>query len=231
MTLACFFLIVFSILAISPHDRSDWMLENLLAVIFIFTLAISYRKFPLSKVSYGLIFIFLILHEIGAHYTYSKVPYQIFFQDNFGIDVNGMLGWERNNFDRVIHFLFGFLLAYPIREFYYRIANTKGFWGYLFPLELVMAASMMFELFEWAAAAYFGGELGVAYLGTQGDVWDAHKDMLLASIGGAIAMLIILLINWKWQRDFHYEWDKSLKIKEKEPLGENKLSEMLKDSH
>ena len=112
------------------------------------------------KYSYTLIFLFLCLHEVGAHYTYAKVPYDDFLLSWFGFSLNEAMGWERNHFDRLVHFLYGLLLAYPIREFYYRVADTSGFWGYFFPLELTMASSMMFELFEWGAAELFGGELG-----------------------------------------------------------------------
>ncbi len=87
----------------------------------------------------------------------------------------------RNHFDRLVHFGYGLLLAYPIREMFLRIGNVRGFWGYFLPLDLTMSTSMLYELIEWGAAEFFGGELGAAYLGTQGDVWDAHKDMALAS--------------------------------------------------
>ena len=96
------------------------------------------------------------------------------------------MGWERNNFDRVIHFSYGLLLAYPIREVFQRIADVSGFWGYFLPLDLTMSTSMAFELIEWGAAEYFGGDLGMAYLGIQGDVWDAQWDMFLALCGAAI---------------------------------------------
>ena len=187
LILSAIFWIEFLVLAISPHDRADWALENALVLAFTIVMIMSYRKFPLSKVSYTLIFAFMSLHEVGAHYTYAKVPYDAFLMSHFNFSLNEYMAWERNHFDRLTHFLYGLLLAYPIRELYCRIANASGFWGYFFPLELTMASSMMFELFEWGAAELFGGELGMAYLGTQGDVWDAHKDMALASLGAFIA--------------------------------------------
>jgi putative membrane protein len=216
------------ILGISPLDRHDWALENSLVVVFVLILGLSHRTFPLSRVSYSLIFIFLCLHEIGAHYTYAKVPYDQFFMANFGFNLNELMSWERNHFDRLVHFSFGLLLAYPIREVYCRIADSKGFWSYFFPLELTMAASMMFELFEWGAAELFGGDLGIAYLGTQGDVWDAHKDMALASLGALLAMSITLVINLYIQNNFREEWKESLLIKHKQPLGEDEIVRRLK---
>jgi len=226
--LSLVFFVVFLLLAISPHDRADWALENTLVMVFAIVLGLSYKKFPLSRVSYTLIFLFLCLHETGAHYTYAMVPYDQFFMDTFGFSLNETMEWQRNHFDRAVHFLYGFLLAYPIREFYIRIAGTTGFWSYFFPLELTMASSMMFELFEWGAAEMFGGDLGVAYLGTQGDIWDAHKDMALASLGAFLSMTITLLVNFKYQKDFAREWDSSLSIKGKEPLGEDELGRLKK---
>ncbi|MET1254764.1 DUF2238 domain-containing protein [Aliikangiella maris] len=230
-TLSALFGLLFVWLAIEPYDRADWALENLLVILFAVILGFSYRRFPLSGISYYLIFVFLVFHEIGSHFTYAKVPYDQFFTEFFGFSVNQLFGWQRNHYDRLVHFLFGLLLAYPIREFYYRVANAKGFWGYFFPLELTMASSMIFELFEWAAAEFFGGDLGVAYLGTQGDIWDAHKDMALATLGAAISMSTALLVNYKLQRDFDKEWDDSLTVKYEEPLGEDKIEQMLNELH
>ena len=225
--LTIIFSVVFLVLSISPHDRGDWALENLLVMVFVIVISISYKKFPLSRISYTFIFIFLCLHEIGAHYTYAKVPYNQFFINLFDINLNELMGWERNHFDRLVHFLFGLLLAYPIRELYCRVADAKGFWSYFFPLELTMAASMTFELFEWGAAVMFGGELGIAYLGTQGDVWDAHKDMALASLGALLAMIITLMINLRIQKNFREEWVESLSIKNKKPLGEDEIIRLI----
>lgn len=227
--LALPFGLLFVLLAIDPHDRADWALENLLAILFIVALAASARSFPLSKVSYSLIFVFLCLHEVGAHYTYAEVPYDAFLREHFGFSLNAFMGWERNHFDRFVHFAYGLLLAYPVREVYCRIAEAKGFWGYFFPLDLVMATSMLFELFEWGAAELFGGDLGIAYLGTQGDVWDAHKDMLLASVGALIAMLLTLALNLRIQKDFAREWRASLRIKNRQPLGEVEIQRLLRE--
>lgn len=200
--LTVIFAVEFLFLAISPHNRQDWAMENVLVFVLLVALFATSTSFPLSRVSYTLIFIFLGIHEIGSHYTYSEVPYDAFFQSFFHFSLNELLGWERNNFDRIVHFLYGLLLAYPIREFYFRVADAEGFWGYFLPLDFTMSSSMLYELFEWAAAEIFGGELGVAYLGTQGDIWDAHKDMLLASLGALLALLLIMSLNMYLQNDF-----------------------------
>jgi putative membrane protein len=223
--LAALFAVVWIALAIAPWHRADWALENALVVVFVVAVALTYRKLTLSRISYTLIFIFLCLHEVGAHYTYAEVPYDHWFQSLTGGTFNSLVGWERNNFDRVIHFSYGLLLAYPIREVFWRVAQARGFWSYFLPLDITMSTSMMFELFEWIAAELFGGDLGQAYLGTQGDVWDAHKDMALASLGAVIAMGITFAINARWQRDFAREWVDSLRVKGRLPLGETAFAD------
>jgi putative membrane protein len=214
-------------LAIDPVDRHDWALENALVVAFAIAIGASYRRFTFSRISYTLIFLFLCLHAVGAHYTYSLVPYDRWWQALTGSTFNEAMGWERNHFDRLVHFCYGLLFAYPLREVFLRIAQARGFWAYFLPLDFTLATSALFELFEWAAAAYFGGDLGVAYLGTQGDVWDAHKDMLLAGGGATVAMLITAALNWRLQRDFAREWIDSLRIKDPRPLGEDDIARML----
>jgi putative membrane protein len=223
MLLTIPFLAEFLFLAFNVYDRKDWLLENVLVVVALVTLIATYRKFPLSRISYTLIFIFLAIHEIGSHYTYAEVPYDQWAISLTGHSFNELVGWQRNNFDRVVHFSYGLLLAYPMREFFLRIANAEGFWGYFLPLDFTMATSMLYELIEWAAAEVFGGELGIAYLGTQGDIWDAQKDMAFASLGALIAMLLTLALNRLIQRDFAREWTNSLRIKHNRPLGEDEI--------
>ncbi|MEX2205478.1 MAG: DUF2238 domain-containing protein [Myxococcota bacterium] len=206
-------------LAFEPYDRKDWLLENALTVLAVGVLAGTYRRLPLSRVSYLLIFLFLCLHTVGAHYTYSKVPYDAAWESLTGSTLNAQLGWERNHFDRVVHLAYGLLLAYPVRELFLRVAGVRGFWGYFLPLDLTMSSSMLYELIEWGAAELLGGDLGTAYLGTQGDVWDAQKDMALASLGGLIAMCATAFFNARTKRDFAYEWVESLRVKIPDPPG------------
>lgn len=216
-------------MAFSPYDRADWALENVLSVVVVLVLLGTYRRFPLSRISYTLLFVFACLHTLGAHYTYAMVPYDEWFRAATGETFGSHFGWERNHFDRFVHFMYGLLAAYPIREIFLRIADVRGFWGYFLPLDLTMSSSMIYELVEWGAAEFFGGELGMAYLGTQGDVWDAHKDMALASLGALFAMGITLALNRWLQRDFAREWGESLSIKHAEPLGEVELARMLEE--
>jgi putative membrane protein len=215
--LAIVFAIEWVALAIAPNDRAAWVLENALVIVAVAALAATYRQLRFSRLSYALIFVFLCVHEIGAHYTYAEVPYDQWFAAITGRTLNDLLGLERNHFDRFVHFLYGLLLAYPIREIFFRVAAARGFWSYFLPLDLTASTSMMFELFEWIAAETAGGDLGPAYLGTQGDVWDAHKDMALASTGALIAMVATATVNYWFQRDFAREWTESLRVKRIEP--------------
>jgi putative membrane protein len=213
-------------LALEPRHRDDWALENLLVALFVVAIAASHRRFLLSRISYTLIFLFLCVHEVGAHYTYSAVPYDAWFRALSGRSLNDSMGWERNHFDRLAHFLYGLLMAYPLREFFLRVADVRGFWGYFLPLDFTVSTSALYELFEWGAAELFGGELGAAYLGTQGDPWDAHRDMALASAGALIAMLVTASINAYLQHDFAREWQQSLRVKARTPLGEDEIERL-----
>ena len=174
------FALLWMALAVAPLHRQDWVLENVLVLLALPIFVASYRHHLFSRLSWVLIFLFLCLHEIGAHYTYSEVPYDTWWRTLTGHTFNEYFGWQRNHFDRLIHFGYGLLLACPCREIFLRIANARGFWGYFLPLDVIMSSSLLYELIEWLAAEVLGSEVGQAYLGPQGDIWDAHKDMGLA---------------------------------------------------
>jgi putative membrane protein len=214
------------LLGIAPHDRADWLLENALLFLAVGVLVATRKALPLSRLSYTLIFLFFCLHAVGAHYTYSLVPYDAWFEALTGRTLSSVTGWKRNHFDRLVHLLYGLLLAYPAREVFLRVADVRGFWGYFLPLDVVMATSMLYELIEWAAASAFGGDLGTAYLGTQGDPWDAQKDMALATVGAVIAMATTAAVNWRYRRDFARSWAESLRVKHPGPLGEDELARL-----
>lgn len=221
--LALLFLAVWIWAAINPVFPHDWLLENYLVFIFIAILVVVGRYFKLSSVSYTLITIFMILHVIGSHYTYELVP--------FGETLGGWLGTDRNMYDRLVHFSFGLLLAYPIREVFVRVTKAKGFWGYYLPLDVTLSFSAVYEIIEWLTAANVGAAAGIAFLGAQGDIWDAQKDMLMAGVGAFLAMLIIFIINWKYNRHFKEELSEGFTIdKGDTPLGEVKLKKLLEDN-
>jgi putative membrane protein len=195
--LIAIFSVIWLALAISPHDRATWALENILVLLAGVALFVLRHRFKPSLGAAILLFLFLSLHEVGAHYTYSKVPYDAWFEALTGERLSELLGLRRNHFDRVLHFGGGFLLMRLIRELIATFSRL-GPWGVRSAaLSVVMSASMIYELIEWAAAATVGKEVGAAYLGTQGDEWDAHKDMALATLGGILAELISLALAWR----------------------------------
>lgn len=179
------------ILAISPSYRQDWLLENVIVFLAIPMLILGHRTSPFSNSTYTALFVFFVLHEIGAHYTYSEVPYDRWFQSIFGYSLDQQLGFERNHYDRLIHFLYGLLITPAAIELLKTKVSARGLWGYLLPVSFVMSHSVIYEMVEWLAAEVFGGDLGTAYLGTQGDQWDAQKDMLLATLGCGLSAAII----------------------------------------
>ena len=224
------FLMFWVALAFGVEDRSAWMLENVLTLVMLSWLVYSYHRFRLSRLSYSLIFVFLCIHVVGAHYTYSLTPYDALSDSLFGATLSEVFGWERNHYDRFVHLCYGLLIAYPIREMFLRVVDVHGFWGYFLPLDLTISTSFFYEMIEWGAALVFGGELGMAYLGTQGDIWDAHKDIALGGLGAIIPMAVVIGVNVWLQRDFAAEWAASFRVKHEEPLGEEAIARMLADS-
>jgi putative membrane protein len=174
------YLLVWSVAAISPHGRDDWLLENLMVFIFAALLGLTHRRFVFSNLSYLLIFLFLALHAVGAHYTYSLTPLGFWLQDAFAL--------SRNHYDRIVHFAFGLLLTYPLRELTRRVLHVHGLWSYGVPAIVALSLSSGYEIIESWAARIVDPSLGIAFLGTQGDVWDAQKDMSLALVGAALCL-------------------------------------------
>ena len=183
--LLLWYVLLWAFLAIAPRDRQDWLLENLLALAAVATLLTTYRHFQFSTPSYLLLTAFLSLHAVGAHYTYAEVPFGFWLQHVFGL--------SRNPFDRLVHFAYGLLLAFPLRELLVRLAGVKGLWSYYLPVSGMLAQSGFFEIVEAIVAQIVSPELGAAYLGTQGDEWDAQKDMIAAFSGSLLCMAVALL--------------------------------------
>jgi putative membrane protein len=181
------FVLLWLALAWSPWYRQDWLLENVLVVVALPLLILGASRLRLSNGAYTCLFVFLCLHEVGAHYTYSMVPYDHAFRTLSGLSLDALLGFRRNHFDRLVHFMFGLLLLPAIAQGLNAKMRMRGVLAFAVPILVVEAWSAIFELIEWSAALAFGGDLGQAYLGTQGDVWDAQWDMALALLGAVIA--------------------------------------------
>ena len=189
LTLLVLFAACWLALAIAPWYRQDWLLENLLVFVALPLLILSYRRLRLSDTAYTLLFVFLALHEVGAHYTYSQVPYDRWAQALTGSILSDALDLQRNQYDRHVHFLYGLLVTPAAIELLDARSPQRGLWRWLLPLLFMVSHSTIYEMVEWGAAAIFGGNLGQAYLGTQGDVWDAQKDSALAAVGALIAVI------------------------------------------
>jgi putative membrane protein len=185
-------------MALAPLDRSTWLLENLLVFALWGLFLATQRRFVLSYVSHAAIIAFLVLHCVGSHYTYSEVPIGGWFRDVFGL--------SRNHFDRVVHFAFGLLLAYPVRELVLRRMHVHGRWSYALPALVIAAGSAAYEIIEWAAAGIANEDTGIAYVGAQGDIWDGQKDMLLAVLGGVTGMGMTALYRLATRHEPYLGW-------------------------
>jgi putative membrane protein len=182
-------------LAIAPVDRRDWLLENLLSLTLFAVLVLTYRRFQFSATSYYLIGLFLTLHAVGAHYTYAEVPFGFWLKDFFVL--------SRNPFDRLAHFAYGALLVYPLRELLVRLAGVRGGWASFLSVSGILAQSGFFEIAEAVVASIVSPELGSTYLGTQGDEWDAQKDMAVA-LAGALLTIGVFSAMFRFSgRDHH----------------------------
>jgi len=168
---------------IGTTDVANWLLENTLTFIFILFLIVTLKKYQFSDLSYLLISVYLCLHVYGSKYTYAENPFGYWLQDFFHT--------SRNHYDRIVHFSFGFLLAYPMREIFLKWLGYPRWVSWLLPIEITLSISAFYELIEWAVADLFFKAHGDSYLGTQGDVWDAQKDIFLAFCGAILATTIV----------------------------------------
>lgn len=170
---------------IKPASRTVWFLEVTLVFITTIVLLSTRKKFQFSKGAYAFIFLYLILITIGAHYTYEKVPWE---------GLKDVLGTQRNPYDRFTHFAFGLLLYFPLLEFFVRTSKLKhNFWMYFVPLLIITGLGAIYEIAEWAVAVNVAPNAAQAFLGMQGDIWDAQKDMLFNSLGAVLTMLITMI--------------------------------------
>src|SRR5579862_4109803 len=180
-------LLVILISSYRPDKVFDWWLENVTALAFLAMLVLTYRRLPLSDLSYLLIFFYMFGHEWGAHYKYSDVP--------LGEWIKPLLHTQRNHYDRIMHFLYGFLLSYPMQEFFMRKVGVRNRWRYLLPVEMILSFSAIYEMLEALAASVLSPERGEEFVGMQGDMWDSQEDMFMAGLGAVAAMILIATIR------------------------------------
>ena len=173
-------LVIWVFFAIDPVYRGVWIAENILFAIFVPMLVITYKKFQFSSLSYTLLFVFLVLQTIGSHYSYSEVPF--------------IFDATRNHYDRFVHFLFGVIFYFPIYEVLTRKLNLKGMIAHAFTFTIIFSAKGLYEIIEWWYVLVTKGNVtSISFLGSQGDIWDAQKDMLLGGIGALISGFLLRL--------------------------------------
>ncbi len=179
------YLAVFSLCAINPYDRSVWWAENIPVMLVVTVLVITRNRYRFSDASYILMSFFLVMHTIGGYYTFERVPFDW---------VTNLFGFERNHYDRLAHFSVGFY-AYPIAE----LLLLKGLVRsrlvlYLFPLFSIVTVAGVYEVIEWWYAVSADEAAGIAVLGSQGDIWDAQKDILADTLGALTVMTIFMKV-------------------------------------
>lgn len=176
------YLLVWLALAIKPHDRGDWALENAIPVAGLLILIFTYRRYQFTRLAYYLMFCELLVLTYGGHYTYALAPPFNWLRDEFGL--------ARNHYDRVGHFMLGFAMAIPAREILLRYVKTTRGWMNFIVAAIMLAIGAFYEFIEWWVAVSVSSNLGTAFLGTQGDVWDTQWDMFLALVGAIIVLAL-----------------------------------------
>ncbi|RJP95591.1 MAG: DUF2238 domain-containing protein [Desulfobacteraceae bacterium] len=182
------YVIVFTICAINPYSRTVWWAENLPILIIVATIAVISKYYTFTPLSYILMACLVIFHTIGGHYTFERVPFDL---------VTNFFGFSRNHYDRMAHFSVGFY-AYAIAEFLLFRSLVRSRWVLiLFPIFAIFTTAAVYEIFEWQYAVSADPSAGIAVLGSQGDIWDAQKDMLADGLGAIFAMALFWLIYQK----------------------------------
>lgn len=183
--LVCY-LTMWAFLAYEPYSRDIWFAENTPVILIVCILIFTYPKYKFSNGSYLMMAIFIFMHTIGGHYTFARVPFDF---------VNDLFGFERNNYDRFAHFSVGFY-AYPIIEFIKdKKISASTLFAYLFAIFAIMSVAAAYEIIEWWFAVIFGGDNGMLFLGSQGDIWDAQKDILCDTMGAVMAVVLFHLFG------------------------------------
>jgi putative membrane protein len=183
---------IWLVAAIAPADRAAWLLENIVLLAAVCWVIVTQRKWPLSRASYVLLFIFFVLHVVGAHYTYASTPLGDWLQD--------ALNAVRNPYDRLVHFLFGLLMTFPIKDQLRQAARLSERFALWMAFLLIVAISTVYELLEWITAEIVTSDNAYAFLGTQGDPFDSQKDTALALAGALLAIAIITLLKSRGTR-------------------------------
>ena len=179
------YLLLFGVCAIAPYDRAVWWAENIPIILLVGMVVWMNRYHRFTPLSYLFMSVLIVLHTIGGHYTFERVP--------FGL-VTELFGFERNHYDRMAHFSVGFY-AYPIAEILLkkRSVSAPAVLA-LFPVFAIFTVAGCYEIFEWIYAISADPGAGIAVLGSQGDIWDAQKDILADGLGSILAVTIFFYV-------------------------------------
>ena len=173
--------------AVNAAQAFDFWLESALAFIFVGVLAGTYRRLALSDASYLMLAAFLALHIWGAEHKYASVPLGNWMQQ--------VLGDGRNPYDRFVHFAYGLLAAYPMQEWFMRSAGVRNGFRYFLPVQFTLAASAFYEILEAWVAGYLSPQQTADFVGMQGDIFDAQRDMWIATVGACLAMGAVAVVR------------------------------------
>jgi putative membrane protein len=180
------YFILFAVCAIDPYDRAVWWAENIPILILVFLIAVTSKYHQFSTLSIFFMSFLVVFHTIGGHFTFERVPFS-FVTESFG--------FERNHYDRIAHFSVGFF-ALPIAELLLdkRLVSSRVIL-FLFPVFTVFTVAGVYELFEWQYAIAADPSAGIAVLGSQGDIWDAQKDILADGLGAIFAVTVFFVLR------------------------------------
>lgn len=194
-TLFACFLLFFAGSCIAPPFLQFLMMQHVPTVLAVLLLGYMANRFTISRCSFALIILFLCLHTLGARYLYSYTPYDSWSEALLGVNITDWFGFQRNHYDRVVHFSYGLLLAVPIQEFERRYLKLSLIVASALAVEFILATSAAYELIEWGIAVVFTPEWAESFLGQQGDIFDAQKDTALATLGAVLSIGILLVLS------------------------------------
>lgn len=192
------FLVFFVGSCIAPPYCEFLLMQHVPTVLAALLLAHLSNRFVISRLSFSSIIVFLCLHTLGARYLYSYVPYDVWSEKLLGINISESFGFQRNHYDRLVHFSYGLLMAVPIQEFERRQLRLSVAISSVLAIEFIIATSASYELLEWLVAIVFTPEWAAQFLGQQGDIFDAQKDMALAT-AGAVLSIGVLTVMSRWR--------------------------------
>ncbi len=197
LVLGVVLLVVFVItFATTPEGRLNWLLEVGPGLAGVIALALTYRRFPMSRLVYVAVFLHILVLVYGGYYTYAKAPLGEWIREAFD--------FQRNNYDKIGHLAFGFFPVLVMREVFLRATPLRrGGWLSFILVGVVFGLAAVYELVEWGAATMLDPAGGDRFLGTQGDIWDAQSDMLLAGVGAVLALISMRSLHDRSMRTLH----------------------------